>query len=55
MKTETIKLNVKQPWQVSRGHAGHKSGAGVHQDRRLKRLRTRAAQRRAATNCSDIG
>lgn len=48
MKTEIIKLNVKQPWQVSRGHLGPKSGAGVHQDRRTKRQRTRQAQRRVA-------
>jgi hypothetical protein len=48
MKTEVIKLNVKASWQVGRGHAEHKSGAGVHQDRRTKRLRTRQTQLKAA-------
>ena len=52
MKTETIKISVKQSWQVSRGHLGPKSGSGVHQDRRTKRNRTRSAQRRAALNWS---
>jgi len=43
-----IKLNVKKSWEVGRGHAAHKSGSGVHQDRRTKRQRTRQAQRRSA-------
>jgi hypothetical protein len=43
-----IKLNVKPDWAASRGHINHKSGAGVHHDRRLKRLKTRSAQKRAA-------
>jgi hypothetical protein len=36
------------PSKVSRGHQPHLSGAGKHHDRRLKRLRTRSAQRQAA-------
>lgn len=43
----TIKLDV-DPTKVARGHQPHRSGAGIHQDRRTKRLRTRSAQRRAA-------
>lgn len=30
MKNSTIKLNVKKPWQVSKGHTQHRSGAGKH-------------------------
>ncbi len=48
MTTQTIKLNVKPAWKVGRGHAAYKSGAGVHQDRRTKRYRTRRAQVAAA-------
>jgi hypothetical protein len=47
MENIKITIKVKQPWEASRGHLGHKSGAGVHHDRRLKRLKTRAAQKRA--------
>lgn len=45
----TIKLDV-DPTKVARGHSPHRGGAGVHQDRRTKRNRTRSAQRRAAIN-----
>tara|TARA_B100000941_G_C28502196_1_gene555052 strand:- start:711 stop:875 length:165 start_codon:yes stop_codon:yes gene_type:complete len=41
----TIKLD---PTKVARGHQAHISGAGVHKDKRTKRCRTRAAQKRAA-------
>ena len=37
-----IKLNVKPQWKAERGHMEHRSGAGVHQDRRNRRERTRA-------------
>lgn len=38
----TITLKTKP---AARGHQAHRSGAGTHQDRRLKRLKTRQAQR----------
>lgn len=44
----TITLPLLKPWQISMGHKVHRSGSGTHGDRRLKRLRTRADQRRAA-------
>jgi len=34
--------------KVSRGHGPHRSGSGTHGDRRLKRLRSRGNERRAA-------
>jgi hypothetical protein len=36
------------PLKVKRGHPTHRSGAGVHQDRRYRRNRTRASQLRAS-------
>lgn len=47
-KTTTITLPPLKPWRVSRGHYPHRAGSGTHGDRRLKRLRTRADQRRVA-------
>ena len=44
----TIMLPPKRPWQISNGHRSHRGGSGTHGDRHLKRLRTRADQRRAA-------
>jgi hypothetical protein len=44
----TIKLPPLHPWKVSRGHRPHRGGSGKHEDRRLKRLRSRSDQRRAA-------
>lgn len=41
-------LNEKKPWQVGKGHQPHRGGAGLHADKRTKRLRTRQAQRQAA-------
>ena len=38
---------VLEPKKVARGHAPHRSGSGVH-DNRPKRLRTRAAANRQA-------
>lgn len=46
--SERIKLNVKKQWEVGQGHAPHRSGAGQHQDKRTKRLNTRAARNRKA-------
>ena len=46
-KYEPIKIKTKKPWEVSRGHQGHRSGSGQH-DSRPKRLRTRGAQKRQA-------
>lgn len=37
-KKFTIKIEEKPPRM---GHSPHRSGAGVHQDRRTKRARTR--------------
>jgi hypothetical protein len=44
---EIIKLNVKPVWQASKGHQNHRNG-GPMADRRTKRQKTRAAQKRAA-------
>ncbi len=41
----TIKLACRS---LAKGHQAHKSGAGQHGDRRLKRLKTRHSQKRAA-------
>jgi hypothetical protein len=46
--SRTIKLAPLDPSKVKRGHQEHRSGAGTHQDRRTKRLRTRSAQKRFA-------
>ena len=43
----TITIHV-DPLKVAKGHQAHRGGAGLHNDRRTKRLRTRSAQRRAA-------
>lgn len=43
-----IVLDLKPSWVVAKGHQSRMSGAGHHGDRRMKRLRTRSAQRRAA-------
>ena len=34
--------------EVARGHNQHRTGTGAHADKRLKRLKTRAAQKRQA-------
>jgi len=48
-KKETITLTIQvKPWKVGRGHSEHRSGAGVHGDRRTKRQRTRSEQNRNA-------
>lgn len=47
-KKTTIVLLPLMPWQVAKGHKQHRGGAGTHADRRTNRLRTRAAQHRAA-------
>lgn len=39
----TIRIEVK-PWLAPKGHTPHRSGAGKHGDRRLKRLKTRNNQ-----------
>jgi hypothetical protein len=44
----TLKLNVRPVWEAAKGHQNHRSGAGHHGDRRTKRLKTRAAQIKAA-------
>lgn len=46
-KTITITLNLKQVWELPRGHEQHLTGTGTH-DHRPKRLRTRAASSRKA-------
>lgn len=42
----TLKVNVKKPWEVGRGHYQPRPSAGVHQDKRTKRVRTRSAIKR---------
>lgn len=44
----SIKLPPVDPTKIARGHRPHRGGAGIHADRRLKRLRTRGDQRREA-------
>jgi hypothetical protein len=39
-KHEAIKLNLKESWEVGRGHTSYRGGAGNH-DNRPKRQRTR--------------
>lgn len=49
MNKDAFKMPEKKPaWVVKRGHQPHKSGSGVHQDRRMRRLRTRGSARRRA-------
>lgn len=48
MKTVVLTLDVKKPWEISKGHAPRRSGAGIHADRRTKRLKTRSAKVQAA-------
>ena len=47
-KKTTIMLPPKRPWQISNGHRSHRGGSCTHGDRRQRRIRTRADQRRAA-------
>jgi len=47
-KKTTIVLPALKPWEVAKGHQQHRGGAGTHADRRTNRLKTRAAQQRAA-------
>jgi hypothetical protein len=49
-KRTRIALARLEPWKVRRGHIAHRGGSGTHGDRRLKRLRSRGDQRRAAVN-----
>lgn len=42
-----IQLDLKKPWEVSKGHTSHLSGAGSH-DNRPKRSRTRNDANRKA-------
>jgi len=43
-----IQIKAKQQWEVGQGHRPHRGGSGVHLDKRTKRQRTRAAQKRIA-------
>jgi len=46
--SERIKINPRPIWRIGKGHGEHRSGSGVHADRRTRRTRTRAdATRRA--------
>jgi len=47
-KKNVVKLPPFNPAKVKRGHRPHRGGAGTHDDRRLKRLRSRGDQRRVA-------
>lgn len=44
----TIVIKDPTPWKVAKGHQPHRSGAGIHKDRRTHRLNTRHAQLQAA-------
>lgn len=41
-----IKLNIKKPWQVSKGHHQHRSGSGLHVP--MPRKGTRGSKNRKA-------
>jgi hypothetical protein len=45
---DNIKINPRPLWAVGKGHNAHRSGGGVHGDRRTRRLRTRHSQVRRA-------
>lgn len=45
-----IKIHIDK---VSTGHKQHTTGSGVHADKRLKRLKTRANQNKKAIEESD--
>lgn len=47
-KNVRIKLPRLDLSRLKRGHSAHRTGAGTHHDRRTKRVRSRADQRRAA-------
>jgi len=47
-KHTTISLPKLDPSRIARGHQPHRGGAGTHGDRRLRRLRSRGEQQRAA-------
>ena len=49
MARDIIILEIESAsWKVGRGHRVNKPGAGRHKDRRTKRNRTRADQKRNA-------
>lgn len=43
-----VRLNIRPVWAIGKGHNAHRGGAGVHGDRRTRRLRTRQAATRRA-------
>lgn len=43
-----LKIDVKKVWESSRGHRSHRSGSGIHLDKRTKRVRTRSSANRRA-------
>jgi len=47
-KKKIKKIKVKAPLVGRVGHQKHITGTGVHQDKRKKRQRTRAAQKKEA-------
>lgn len=51
-RTIVVKLNLKPVWEISKGHQGHMSGSGTH-DNRPKRERTRGSANRKAVEDYD--
>jgi hypothetical protein len=43
-----IEIPGQMPWEKSKGHRPHRSGAGKHLDKRTKRQRTREAAEKKA-------
>jgi len=43
-----IRINARPIWGIGKGHNAHRSGSGVHLDKRSRRSRTRGAQVRRA-------
>lgn len=41
----TISFDGLLPHEISKGHRQHKSGSGVHRDKRLKRTRGNSAKK----------
>lgn len=51
MTADKIRLNIKKPWEVSKGHAPHRGGAGSHTP--TPRKGSRGTHKRRAIKESD--
>lgn len=46
--SERISIAPRPIWRLGKGHNGHRSGSGVHADRRTRRQRSRGGANRRA-------